>query len=88
MSFQKCLRDPYRMRVEFPELWARYLRESPQFRGDPALVQRHFAVTFQAALNWLEARGRATGDKVAQAAAEDPEGFAAAMGSPPKGRAA
>lgn len=77
MSSKKFLVDPYRMRADFPELWARYLRET--CGGRPALIAVQFDVTEETARNWLAGKGRATGDKVALAALDDPARFAEAM---------
>lgn len=74
-SFTKVL-DPYRMRVEFPDLWAGYLRAH---FPNPEAVSVAFGVTFQSACNWWNATHRPSGDKVALAALRDPEGFADAM---------
>lgn len=74
-SFTKVF-DPDRMRFEFPDLWADYLRA--HFRN-PEAVSVAFGVTFQTACNWWNATHRPSGDKVALAALRDPEGFADAM---------
>lgn len=68
--------DPYRMRVEFPDLWAGYLRG--HFRN-PEAVAVAFDVTFQTACNWWNGTHRPSGDKVAIAALRDPDGFAEHM---------
>lgn len=69
--------DMDRYRLVFPELWADFLRL--HFRGDPLYVATFFGVTTRTAENWLEGKGRATGDRVAIIAAMDPAGFAAAF---------
>ena len=74
-SFTKVL-DPDRMRFEFPDLFASYLRAN--FRN-PEAVSDAFGVRFQTACNWWNATHRASGDKVALAASRDPQGFADAM---------
>ena len=61
MSLPKVF-DPHRMRVDFPEMWARWLRV--EF-GTPERVAVAFGVTFQTACNWLAGVSRPTGDKVA-----------------------
>lgn len=74
-SFDKVF-DPYRYRVEFPDLWSAYLRAN--FRNIET-VAVSFDVTFQTACNWWQGTHRPSGDKVALAAIRDPEGFCASM---------
>jgi len=61
------------MRVEFPEMWSRYLRA--EFRN-PQAVCLAFGVSFQTACNWWNAVGRPTGDKVALDVLAHPGRFA------------
>lgn len=56
--------DPQRMRADFPDMWADWLRL--EF-GKPEAVALVFGVTFQTACNWLGGISRPTGDKVALA---------------------
>lgn len=53
--------DPYRLRAEFPEFWARYLR---MHYGRAEVIAVAFDVTFQTGCNWLEGVSRPTGDKM------------------------
>lgn len=66
---------PVRMRAEFPDIWARYLRAN---FGSAERVAVAFGVTFQCACNWLNGTSRPTGDKVALIALTDPAGLARA----------
>jgi hypothetical protein len=74
-SFDKVF-DPYRYKIEFPDLWSAYLRD--HFRN-PEAVAAGFDVTFQTACNWWNATHRPSGDKVALAAISDPVGFRSSM---------
>lgn len=67
--------DPARMRADFPDIWARYLRAN---FGSAERVAVAFGVTFQCACNWLNGTSRPTGDKVAMVALTDPAGLARA----------
>ncbi len=62
--------DPYRMRVEFAEIWADYLRKH---YGRAETVAYMFGVTFQTACNWLSGVSRPTGDKVMLEFASHPD---------------
>lgn len=64
--------DPHELRARMPKLWAQYLRE--RF-SCPAVIAASFQVSEQTAYNWLDHRGRPTGDKVLLAMCADP-GFA------------
>lgn len=75
-SLTKVL-DPYRYRVDFPDLWAGFLADNYKNAVQIAAV---YDVSYQTALNWLACLNRPTGDKVALAAMFLPTEFATAMG--------
>lgn len=64
--------DPHRMRVEFADIWADYLRKH---YGRAETVAYMFGVTFQTACNWLSGVSRPTGDKVMLEFASHPDRF-------------
>tara|TARA_Y100001963_G_scaffold73574_2_gene102300 strand:- start:5550 stop:5927 length:378 start_codon:yes stop_codon:yes gene_type:complete len=62
--------DPHRMRVQFADIWADYLR---CHYGRAETVAYMFGVTFQTACNWLSGVSRPTGDKVMLEFASHPD---------------
>jgi hypothetical protein len=67
--------DPYKMHRDFPEIWARYLRE--MHRGDVRQICRLFSVDERTVRSWLKAQNAPKGSVVAMAAIVHPEFFAA-----------
>lgn len=61
--------DPYKMRAEFPELWAGYLRA---YYGRAEQIAVDFGVTYQTACNWLSGVCRPSGDKVLKEVLDHP----------------
>lgn len=63
------------MHRDFPEIWARYLREV--FQADRALIALTFRVDDRTVRAWLDGLNAPKGSVVAIAAIRDPEFFAA-----------
>lgn len=70
--------DPYRLRVDLPELWGDYVMA--RF-GKVERVAAVFDVSFQTACNWRDMIGRPSADKLLLAMLTDPEGFYAWFGN-------
>lgn len=69
--------DPYRLRVDLPEMWGDYVMG--RF-GSVERVAVFFGVAFQTACNWRDKIGRPAADKLLLAWLSDPEGFEAHFG--------
>lgn len=69
--------DPYRLRVDLPDLWADYVMA--RF-GKVERIALFFDVSFQTACNWRDRIGRPTADKLLLAWLSDRAGFDAAFG--------